>query len=67
MKKRQPNRPPDHLFKSKSCTGKKKYKTEREAAFMIDVQKEYGKDMNGVHPCRCEFCDKWHIGHEMKE
>jgi len=65
MKKRRPDSSSETQFRAKSCAGKKKYRTEAEAADMISIQMEYGKAMEGVHPYRCGFCDKWHIGHRM--
>jgi len=67
LKKRKPNNPPDGSFKAKSCTGKKKYRSGSEALDMINIQVEYGKKMDDVHPYRCVFCNKWHIGHRMDD
>ncbi len=64
-RKRKPGAAPDVSFRTKSCSGKKKYRSEAEAADMIDTQREYGRPMDGVRPYRCGFCGKWHIGHTM--
>lgn len=66
MKRRKTGGLPEYMFKSKSCTGKKKYRTEAEACDMIHIQMEYGKPMDDVRPYLCEFCNKWHLGHGMK-
>jgi hypothetical protein len=65
--KKKANKPPDASFRNKSCTGKKKYRTEAEAADMISTQMEFGRSMDGVHPYRCRFCNKWHLGHSMED
>jgi hypothetical protein len=67
VKKRKTDNPPGVSFRTKSCTGKKKYRSEAEALDMISTQAEYGKKMDDVHPYRCEFCNKWHLGHRMSD
>ena len=67
VKKRQNNNHPDPLFRFKSCKGKKKYMSESDALAMLDIQREYGKEMDEVHAYRCEFCNKWHLGHRFKD
>ncbi len=65
IKKQQRNKLPDPLFRAKSCTGKKKYRSKLEAISMINIQKEYGEKMGDIHPYKCGFCKQWHLGHEI--
>jgi len=58
------NRRPDPLFRVKSCTGKKRYRSESEARSMLVTQQGYGEEMDDVHPYKCVFCKQWHLGHE---
>jgi hypothetical protein len=65
MKKKQHNKLSDPLYRNKSCTGKKRYRSEPEARAMINTQQEYGEEMDEVQPYRCNFCKQWHLGHKM--
>lgn len=42
-------------FKERSCAGKKRHKAKQ--AFTVARKL-------GLHPYRCEFCRRWHVGHE---
>lgn len=67
MKKRRNDRPSGPLHRARSCTGKKRYRSEAEALAMIGIQQVYGEVMREVHPYRCEFCNQWHLGHKMED
>jgi hypothetical protein len=67
MKKKQRNKPPDPLYRVKSCTGKKRYRSESEAMAMISTQQEYGEEMHEIRPYRCDFCKQWHLGHRIPQ
>jgi hypothetical protein len=66
IKRKQNSQLPGPSFRARSCTGKKKYRSELEAMDALDIQKEYGADVRDVRPYRCGFCGKWHLGHEME-
>ncbi len=42
-------------FKERSCAGKVKFKKAKHAFAASRAL--------GLHPYRCEFCRRWHIGH----
>ena len=65
IKKKQRNKLTDQLYRVKSCTGKKRYRSESEAMAMIDTQQEYGEELDEVQPYKCDFCKQWHLGHRM--
>lgn len=65
IKKKQRNKLSDPLYRNKSCTGKKRYRTESEAMAMIKTQQEYGEEMGEVQPYKCDFCKQWHLGHKI--
>ena len=65
IKKQQHNKLPDPLFRAKSCTGKKRYRSKTEAMSMINIQKEYGEEMGEIQPYKCDFCKQWHLGHKI--
>lgn len=54
------------LSKVVSCVGKTKWRTERSAQQAVTSIKRDGGDMDStVRPYRCNFCRRWHVGHEM--
>lgn len=67
IKKRRQNRPHDPSHRDRSCTGKKRYRSEADALAMIGIQQVYGEQMGEVHPYRCGFCGQWHLGHMTRE
>jgi len=65
IKRQKHSKLPDPLFRTKSCTGKKRYRSESEAMSMLNTQRQYGEKMGEIHPYKCGFCKQWHLGHEI--
>jgi len=53
--------------KRRSCSGKIRYGDQTGAVRTIISMKKAGKAAGGeLHPYKCKFCRKWHIGHNPK-
>ena len=65
MKKQRLDKPPDPLLRAKSCTGKKRYRSESEARLMLNTQRQYGEEIDDIRPYKCGFCKQWHLGHRL--
>ena len=51
-------------LRRKSCEGKAKHDTKDNAVVAIKVLVRNRGHQGQLHAYRCDFCGKWHVGHQ---
>lgn len=49
-----------------SCERKKKFKSQKTAMMELKKIKKTGKLVENAEIYKCQFCDKFHLGHKMR-